>query len=361
MRKKNAGRELPMMDIEIKTWAEQNFLFSIVQNMETGWDWLMNNFIQLRASHYVNSTWNVVDTNLTFYPYSMHNLQPGMIDLCPYVNKYMVPKAFVTNNYRRFSDFIQCAIEGGYYICTYLDQYFRTTMKGQTGFHHPNYIYGYNNRSKKIYLVDNFEKGKYGKRCISYDQVNRAYSLVEGDSWLVSIFLYELFPYHHKFSTSYVVDQLNDYLKPGRGICYLDRTVCPEHLYYGKDYYNDIYFGIDCYSLLGKYLDGIIREDELFRDNDWRIFSMLCDHKHVMIQRYHYMLSEGYIFYSSELVSGLEELERLSVNLLNIFLKYTLSGNKKYLKKTIDYLNEIKDKDIKTITCFLDSIVEKKG
>lgn len=355
--RKKQEKILPVQDIDIGAWAEQNFMVSILKNMETGWDWVMNHCIQLRGSHYMDYQWDANEINVTFYPYAMHNLQPGLIDLCPFINKYMIPKSLVSSNYGKFSDFIECAIDGNYYLSTYLDQYFRDNMEGRTGFHHPNYIYGYSKKNKEVYLMDNFEKGKFGKKIVSYEQINHAYSLVPGDLWVVSVFLYQLYPYRHQFVPAYVKEQIMDYLQPGKGICYFNRTVCVEDIHDDENYYNAVYFGIHCYTLLQNYLDGILEGNGQYRDGDWRSFSMLCDHKKMMLQRYEYMLENAYIHEDVCLYEKLNKLNEDCVVLLNIFLKYALTGKKDYLVQCANRLRDIKEKDTECMGQFAERII----
>ena len=66
-----------------------------------------------------------------------------MFDLCPFVEKNIIPKSLVLGIFRSFHEFVIHAIEGGYYISTFLDQFFREDMRGHYGFHHPTFIYGY--------------------------------------------------------------------------------------------------------------------------------------------------------------------------------------------------------------------------
>ena len=356
--KEKKEKILPIQDIEIKTWAEQNFMFSILQNMESGWDWIMNHFIQLRGAQYVDYKWGGLDTNVTFYPYAMHNLHPGMMDLCPFIHKYMIPRSLVTANYKSFHEYVECAIDSGFYLSTYLDQFFRQDRKGKHGFHHPNFMYGYSRKKNEVYIMDNFEKGKFGKKKITYQQLDRSYELVPGDLWVVSVFLYQLYPYHYKFVPEYIKEQILDYLEPGKGICYFNRTVCPESLHEDENYYNKVYFGVNCYELLQEYLQGIGNLVDGFRDNDWRNFSMLCDHKRVMVQRYEYMLKHRYIQEDSVLHENLKGLEDECVKMLNIFLKYTLTGDVKYIETVSELLEKVKQEDISCMKKFAQIIIE---
>ena len=86
---------LPLEDVEIGAWPEQNFLLGLLSTQETGWDWVMNPFIQLRGAHYVHHRHGAADFSITFYPYGIHQLTPNLFDLCPFINKYTIPKSLV--------------------------------------------------------------------------------------------------------------------------------------------------------------------------------------------------------------------------------------------------------------------------
>lgn len=337
---------LPLADVEIRAWPEQNFLFGILQEIPCGTDWLMNHFIQMRGAHYIDYEWDTVDASVTFYPYGIHQLTPNMFDLCPFLDKYTLPKPFVRNFYRDFTKFVKDAVDGGYYISVFLDQFFRKDMAGNYGFHHPTFIYGYDDGQRKIYIADNFENGKYGKKEISYSQLNRAFNLVPGDLWVVSIFLYKVVPFHFEYVHDYVMEQIEDYINPNRGICYFDKTVCPESFHNDEKYLNEVFFGIDCYRLLDKCLEAVIQDDPEYSGKDWRSLVQLCDHKHLMVRRYEYMCKEGHMKFDEELLDDLKRLETECLIAQNMYVKYTVSGNKEIIKRLRERLLAIRDKDI---------------
>ena len=86
---------LPLGAMGIRAWPEQNFLFEILMSMQEGEKWIYNHFIQLRGTHYINRAWNKTDSSVTFYPYAIHYLAPNMFDLCPFVEKNMIPKSLI--------------------------------------------------------------------------------------------------------------------------------------------------------------------------------------------------------------------------------------------------------------------------
>ena len=85
---------------------------------------------------------------------------------------------------------------------------------------------------------------------------------------------------------------------------------------------------------------------------------MLCDHKRVMVQRYEYMLKHRYIQEDSVLHENLKGLEDECVKMLNIFLKYTLTGDVKYIETVSELLEKVKQEDISCMKKFAQIIIE---
>lgn len=347
---------LPLETVPLTAWAEQNFLFGIVKSQDTGWDWLMNQFIQLRGAHYVNFEYGAVDSSITFYPYSIHQLAPNMFDLCPFINKYTIPKKYVMNHYESFYDFVKETLDDGFYLSTFLDQFFRKDRDGE-GFRHPNFIYGYNKKNDSVYLADNFEHGKFCKKEISRIDLERAFELVSDNLWEVSVFLYKLVDYHHQFNSKYVKEQIEDYLHPNRGICYFNRTVCIEPVHMDEHYLNEVYFGVECYDLLRNYIVALIEGNNVYLNDDWRSFAMLLDHKIIMQERYVYMVENTYMNGDDKLRIGLAELKDECAIVRNLFLKYTVKRNTLILFRIAERLHQIQEKDKEYMNLFMDKIL----
>ena len=124
------AKVLPLGAMGIRAWPEQNFLFEILMSMQEGEKWIYNHFIQLRGTHYINRAWNKTDSSVTFYPYAIHYLAPNMFDLCPFIDKYVLPRSFVFGLFSKFHSFVISAIEEGFYISTFLDQFFAMICTG---------------------------------------------------------------------------------------------------------------------------------------------------------------------------------------------------------------------------------------
>lgn len=346
MFQKKRAKVLYLDDVEIGAWPEQNFLFGILGQQKCGTDWIMNHFIQLRGAHYISHRWGANDASVTFYPYSIHQLTPNMFDLCPFINKYTIPKSFIQSMYGVLHKFVIEAIDAGFYISTFLDQFFRKDIGGNYGFRHPAFIYGYDMRRHVIFIADNFENGKYGRKEITFQQLDRGFELVSAELWEVSVFLYKVVPFRFEFVPEYVKEQLEDYLEPGRGVCYLNRTICPENLHDDEDYLNEVFFGIQCYDLLAQCLEGILEGDSGYSNHDWRSFVQLRDHKHLMLKRYEYLIKNGYISGDNLLYKELQEIEKQCIIAQNMYIKYTLSGDDKIIRRLRERLGQIRERDV---------------
>jgi len=109
---------------------------------------------------------------------------------------------------------------------------------------------------------------------------------VPDDMWKYGVYLYRVTSAQYSFVPGYVKEQLMGYIAPGNGICYLNRTVCPESFHDGSDYLNEVFFGVQCYDLLDHCFQAVIRQDDTYPSNDWRSLVQLCDHKYLMRRRY---------------------------------------------------------------------------
>lgn len=356
-RKSMRAKVLPLGTMGIRAWPEQNFLFEILMSMQEGEKWIYNHFIQLRGTHYINREWNKTDSSVTFYPYAIHYLAPNMFDLCPFIDKYVLPRSFVFGLFSKFHSFVISAIEEGFYISTFLDQFFRDDMHGNHGYHHPTFIYGYDDAAKCVYITDNFENGKYAKKQISYDQLDTAFSLITGQEWCYGVILYGAKEKAYDFVPGYVKEQLQDYLEPKRGICYMDRTLCPDPFHDGEDYLNEVFFGAQCYDLIDRSMQAILEYDDEYSAHDWRSLVQMCDHKYLMRKRYQYMVQHGYAAMDDTLHEELETLEKESLIAQNMYIKYTVTDDLETIRRLRERLQAMKQKDI-CATKTLISLVE---
>lgn len=344
---------LPVGEVETKAWPETNFLLSILKNVPFGWSWVLNTHIQLRCSIFYSKRWDIYDSRITFYPYGMHDLTPNIFDMCPMLDKYAVPRKFILDKFESPISFVEETLQEGYYISTYMDQFFRKDIK-RIGYHHPNYIYGFDSEARKMHIMDNFEQGKFQKKVISYEEFLESYQQINGTNWEASIFLYQLKQTDFYFTPEFVREQILDYLYPEKQFCYFNRMICPKSVIDTKERYDYTNFGVNCYEFLQEF---IIKNADGVVNSDIRFFCIMEDHKYLMLKRYEFMLDRKFITENIELYEGLKELLDKFRALTNLYLKHIITSEKELLKNIAGQLIELKKKDISLMNQFVEAII----
>lgn len=334
----------------VKAWPENNFLSSIVQTKKTGYSWLMNTHIQTYGSLYINELYGINEIRETFYPFA--NLRANVYDLCPFIRKYVIPRKEVVDKYDKFTDFIVRAINNERYIFTMINEYFREDTPDD--FNHPCYFYGYDLERKKIYCADNFGKGKYQQKEISFEVIDTAFDNYKIYNWEAGVILYQLMDYSFKDNPDFIADQIKDYLEPGN-ICYLNRFFCPDRIYHNGPESGEIFFGVECYKLLKRLVLNYIDSKELGYV-DIRSFAFICDHKNMMQYRNDYLEKRGIISTDLKICDLYDSLIEDCEMLLHLMLKVKVSCRKEYLVKALEMLKIIQEKDIICMNNLLERI-----
>lgn len=333
---------LPMGDTLTAAWPENNFLNSIVQCCDTGYDWIMNTHIQIYGSYYKNQKYNISERRLTFYPFG--TLRANIYDLCPFIRKYVVPRGYIKEYYNDFTDYIIETINKGLYINTVVREVFRNDMQ----INHPCYFFGYDTKKREIWIADNLENGKYYIKQVPFSEINTSFKISQKDEWSTSIFLYQLVEYKYKDNIEFMCDQIEDYIYSGKGMCYLNRFFCPSTKYENEEDEGEVFLGCDAYKVLFDEIDDTENEAIL----DVRSFSFLLDHKKIMYLREKYCIEKGILRRSWKYNSEIKEILSKSSVILNMVIKYNITKNrsellgiKQYLEKLIildsSYMNKL--------------------
>lgn len=76
---------LPLSKVSINAWPDECFLFSIIQNCSTGYDWLMNSFVQITTNKE-----SEFSRRVNFLPSSKHHYKINAYDFCPFIIKHKI-------------------------------------------------------------------------------------------------------------------------------------------------------------------------------------------------------------------------------------------------------------------------------
>lgn len=111
--------------------------------------------------------------------------------------------------------------------------------------------------------------------------------------------------------------------------------------------------GIESYNLLLSNVHAAYIEN---RALDWRSFSFFCDHKHMMLLRYQYLLDHDYLCKNEEIFQELTTLKNKWIILQNTCIKYNMTHERKILDGMEEQISELKKVDEKVIRELLVSL-----
>lgn len=355
---------LSLPDPIVGSWPEHNYLLSMLQSEETGYDWIMNMYVQTYGSRYtVEGSFD--ETRLTFYPYGNQNFKTGVYDVCPMIFEFRIPREIILNKYSTFLEFVMESIDSGRYMSVMLE---RTALSGvyidelapeerlkYEYYPHAINIYGYDLERKVIHCVDHFEHGIYSKKEIPIEYFEHAFyitGLPDGVGYYESqVRLYSVESnYKHKFNKDILIQLLEEYCNPIKKIDYL-------YIYVTTPYEktnNEVKFGVEAYELLIGYLERYIEdcEDTL----DLRSISYLHDHKKLMRLRVEYLMEHKYIEDDIQLLDRFKELEMRTIQLSKLGIKARMSKKERHIRRIIEVIEEIKQEDRLLINELIDRL-----
>lgn len=227
---------------------------------------------------------------------------------------------------------------------------------------HHIFIYGYNDDKEVFYCSEffSFSELPYSFQMVSYQEMEAAYYKLqnmlknnemeyESEEWLKDIQLLHSFTdYVDKFNINRVINGLQNYLN--------------EKDYSGnKNYIKDVYYGFAIYDLVVEYVnENLIRNSNASNDFDIRCFVLI-------FYRFHYMklqtvfIKENYTIYNNDkqlFTDKYSRIEEEALRMLNLTIKYKISGEKNILVKVINYLEKIKKSDLVVTRKYIDYLSE---
>lgn len=297
-------------------WADQFVMINRITNSEY---WLLNNFIDLWCDK------QMLPGGIFFSGKGYRNKMVEFYD-CPFLE---MQKIAFDEDKRIFGygiiEFAKEFIEQGNFILLMVDRFFISEYGFKNSNNHEILIHGYDDKSEKFMFCDNNKNGKFEMNLsCTYSELQSAYMefkyFKDEPDFNTSIFLFR-----PREDDSYSVDiqkikkSLSQYLTPD-----IDPTL------------NEIH-GIKIYEALIGYFSDALLTDKL--NLDPRGLCVLYDHKKAML--YRLIELKKYIKICDNYIKAYENIVQKSNVLLNLFLKYSVKGEKCILEKCISYLKEI--------------------
>ncbi|WP_042199095.1 hypothetical protein [Paenibacillus camerounensis] len=292
-------------------------LFSIISDEKNLEPWIYSNFIQLRY---------VIDWNVYFF--DNHDL---LFETCPYVTKTSINRELI-NRWTSFKEFITYSIDENLYIWCHLDRFFIPSFSEYQNNNrfHETLIYGYDTEKNIIYISDNLQGGAYKTTQCTFEEAEAAFQNVESEYEFInkvnlikknSIIDFD----SHAFNREYLIDSLQRYLYSKRSFDLINPKVL------------NIY-GLNVYHHL---ISTITHHKKDTPKLDIRVFHLLWEHKKLMVMRLEYLHEISCLTESGDLIDKYKKLEKKSLIIRNLALRYEVSRKLDDLTKIESGLVEI--------------------
>ncbi|MBW5445447.1 hypothetical protein GE107_05150 [Cohnella sp. CFH 77786] len=337
-----ARKILPIAEPDITSYAHFAFFLSVLYTDTDSLRWVYNHFVQLfmRGS---------LDGSLMVDYYTNnpddHHYIPSLAG-SPRLARKMIQRCFP-----RFADFVRSAIEDGYYVTTFVnDFYIPGTVAYQNRSNpHSIFLYGFDDESRTFQATAFLSNQRYGVTSVGYEDLERAFHGFEpADEFHYTAYthLYKLNERRKsscEFHVGWLMKQLEDYrhAAPSNRVKERFEVENSPPLVWGMEIY-------DC--LLRQIERHVAREINL----DHRPFYVLWEHKRMMNRRFAYMERQGYYVVSPEAAEGYRNVEQSALVTRNLILKYWMTLDNRYLEQLAERLIRLKDEEAVAIERLLD-------
>lgn len=293
-------------------------ILSIIASERNAEQWMYNNFIQIVAIP--NAHWSA-------FMFENDTLQD-----CPFLNNNHYERTDIQINIIKFLEY---NIEQEKYIWLNVKKKHLSVYKGNLEKNHDIFVYGYNDEKQILYVADFFERGIYSRKEVSYKGFLDGYNNViqEYDS----LGVYTIWV---KKNCRYEVEGGN-IIKHGI-INYLNGEYpFNKYKFMREKCWGKYKYGIKIYDVLQQYCDNIL--ELVDSGSDYRIFDLLYQHKKIMTKRVGYLVSSDKTL--EQFISPLTEIEKKSLMIRNLFLKFTIVRDVNIVLKLKVYLKELEERE----------------
>lgn|GEM_PF-2602196 len=328
-------KKLPMAMPTITSYPKHANLIAILRQHPSYNDWLYLNYIQLQADFNQGVFW------IDFY-------QPLSRLHYPLMEREALRKATFFANSMSILSFICNSIDRQGYVYLYIDTYYISAYgnSGREHFPHDMLIYGYDAKSRVMYIAD-FFRGAYALTEASFEEVERAFHSPHISTYpeFVDIQLLRVLPEEKMvFDRSYCVQLMRDYVEATNSSHRLALIEAPRDE-------KTFYFGSAVYTPLMAHMESISPAYEVLR-----ALHVLADHKKLMYERAAFFLNTGILTGSSHgaLLAQLEAIKDEALTIRNVYLKSMVKRTKD--SSILGRLKALREIEARVIAEFADQL-----
>lgn len=325
----------------IKNFQRDAFPLSVLAASSDNYiSWFVNYFIQIMHSPDFFKTKNAF--RVMFYPTYMGYRNPFML-----TNK--ISRQFVNIYDIDLIDAIKKMIENGYYISLALNEFYIPTRNYYQikDFYHDCLIYGYTDDGFCIVGYNN--KMLYAHSSLPYENLVSSFNSMSNDILNYvddQIYIFRPQEVDYIYNIKLTKHLLSDYV-------YSKNTsllVQDEMAYRYKDYV----FGIKVQTYLSEYIDAVIRGTTPY---DFQVMHFFTEHKNCMSLVLNYLLDNNYVNEAVRPhIQSYKQIEQDFSVYFRLFMKASISGQVKYLRKILEDLPETIKREADILSAVLNGI-----
>lgn len=327
----------------ITSYQHHANLLSILSYNPDNMAWFYNYYFQLVMRKDLNDR---MDFNISY------SIIPFLKN-CPLITYNGLSRLLIKKKWSDIKEFLIDSINCGYYIYLVVDQYYIPEYEYNYNVRHIPHdlmIYGYDQNKQIFYVADFFKSRKYGYATATFSEIEQAYIAVDGMDgmdWMDGvIMLKENKSYQHNFSITILKNYISDYIKSENSN---QRTLLINTWLNDKDFA----FGLQVYTTLEKNLKNRI---DKVKNVAIQPFHLLWDHKRINLLLLEYLYKKGYVNNVDYFYDIFKEIERSTLILRNLILKYNITKKKDIAYKAISLLRNISKKEEYVLKDFVKNI-----
>jgi len=339
---------LPIKYPPITTYLSHGYNLSALMNYEEFLPWFYTNYIHLKCLKELTQEL-VCDLNF-YFPDGLDYLQR-----IPFVKSQLLYKDIMSVLGCNIVSFLKDAISEGYYICTFVDEYY---IPGK-------YIYQKKNNSHRILIYGFDDDLNIFNACgwenqvfrideiVSYNDFSAAFESDHNKDILLSnrgtlCFKIENNFYNvhqYKLDIGYIYQALNEYL-------FSKNTSENFGVYSNKLDSTKYSFGMNAYNEFINYLHKLV--DKQANPSHIAV-NIIWEHKKCMLLRINYLKEMGYIT-NNIVVNSYKEVEKKAQICRNLMLKYLMLKDNSQINKMINLIGIIKSEEWNLLVSLLEDI-----
>ncbi len=329
---------LELLNPPINSYLHHTYPLTVAMPHKDFNSWFLSNYIQLE---YI-----VQSDTLNFFTYSIC----GNSVLCPLIDHKFLDFEFIFKSGMDIIDFIKSSINLGYYVMTYVDEFFipeRVAYK-QIHFRHDIMIYGLDTNKSILNVIGYNDKREYAPSCVSFSEFESSFlNSIDKKNNIILLKLKDSTSYKssYEFDIENVKNLLTDYLfSKNSSANFRSIGTINNHVY-----------GISVYNQLIRYYQNILQNK--IEECDIRHFHLLYEHKKTMVSRLEYLIEKKYIDTENDFVNIFSEFKNEALLMRNYVIKYHITKKEKLINTAIASLNNMYENEKKAIEDLLDVLI----